>query len=255
MSYDPITEFYLQVAEGNIPGHELVNKFGSNASVPNGVFEIVSSLSVPYAGFLSAPSAVRIKAGGDAADTAAGAGAQSIFVEGIDDSLARAVVEIPTAGALASALTTELFWRVDRSYVGDAGTYATPKNTGDVVIETSAGSADLIEIVAGTGQSAHCFIAVPVGVKAYLIGYELSVDSQQKADLRLIIRERLNDTTPPVAPMLVKRNWDGLLGVLPHQFQAPTLLLEGPGEIFAEASGGGAVTRVTASLDVILVTI
>ena len=103
MTYAPNLEYYLRVAEGKVPGREIVNKFGSNAAVPNGVFEIVSSLSVPYEGFLSAPSTVRIKAGGDAADTAAGAGAQSVFVEGIDDSLARVLVEIPTAGALASA--------------------------------------------------------------------------------------------------------------------------------------------------------
>ena len=254
MTYAPNLEYYLRVAEGKVPGREIVNKFGSNAAVPNGVFEIVSSLSVPYEGFLSAPSTVRIKAGGDAADTAAGAGAQSVFVEGIDDSLARVLVEIPTAGALASASTTELFWRVDRCFIGDAGTYATPVNTGDIVIESTASPADLVEIVAGTGQSRHCFIAVPTGVEAYLIGYELSVDSTQKADLRLSARARLNDTTPPVAPLLVKRNWDGIIGAIPHQFQAPALILEGPGDIFVEAAGGGAVTKVSASLDVILVT-
>lgn len=254
MTYAPNIEYYLQIAEGNVPGKSIVNKFGSNAAIPNSTFELVSSLSVPYAGFLSAPSTVRIKAGGNPADTAAGAGAQSVFVEGIDDSLARVSVEIPTAGASASAETTELFWRVDRSFIGDAGSYATPVNTGDIIIETSGGAPDLIEILAGAGQSAHCFIAVPDGVKAYLIGYELSVDAVQKADLRLVTRARINDTSVPVAPRLVKRNWDGVLGPIPHQFQAPTLMLEGPGEIYAEAAGGGATTRVSVSLDLILAT-
>jgi hypothetical protein len=254
MTYAPNVEYYLQIAEGKVPGKTIVNKFGSNSSVPNGVFELVSSLSVPYDGFLSAPSTIRIKAGGSPADTAAGAGAQSVFVEGIDDSLARVVVEIPTAGASASAATTELFWRVDRTFVGDAGTYATPVNTGAIMIENSAGSADLIDIVAGAGQSTHCFVAVPGGVEAYLVGYELSVDAVQKADLRLVTRARINDTSVPVAPRLVKRNWDGVLGPIPHQFQAPTFLLTGPGEIYIEAAGGGSTTKVSTSLDLILVT-
>ena len=254
MSYDPITDFYLQVAKGDIEDHSTVNKFGFNGAVPNGTFEIVSTLSQAYNGSLAAPTAIRIKAGGNPADTALGLGARSIFVEGIDDSLARVVVEIPTAGASASAATTELFWRVDRSYVGGVGSYAAPVNTGNIIVETGGGASDLIEILAGSGQSQHCFVAVPGGVDAYLLGYELSADSVQRADFRLMTRAEINNTTVPVSPLRIKRSWGGIIGTVEHQFRAPPLMLAGPGEIFIEAAGGGAVTSVSASFDLVLVT-
>ena len=253
MSYTPSNEFYLEVARGNVPGHSIVGKFGENPTLPNGTFELVSALSEVYAGFLAAATTVRIKAGGDAADTAAGVGAQSVFVEGVDDSLAHITVEIATNGASASTATTELFWRIDRAYCGDMGAYATPVNTGDIVIENSGGGTDLILIEAGEGQSQHCHVAIQTGVDIFLIGYELTIDSNQKADFELYVRGNINDVTPPVAAQRIMRHWRGLINPVTHEFQLPLSMGSGPADVWIEAAGGGGITGVTASFNLMLV--
>ena len=246
-------DFLTEVAKGNIAGHSIVPKFGANAALPNGTFELVSTLSAVYAGFLAAATTVRIKAGGDAADTAAGAGTRSVFVEGINDSLARDSEEIATNGAGASAATTKSFWRIDRAYCGDQGAYATPVNTGAIVIENSAGGTDLIQIDAGEGQSQHCHAAIQTGVDAYLLGYELTVDSAQKADFRLFSRGSINDVTVPVAAQRAMRHWRGLINPVTHEFQSPKFLVAGPADIWIEGSGGGAAAVVTAAFNLLLV--
>jgi len=65
-------DFLIEVQKGNIAGHSMVHKFGRNDNVPMNSWEFINLL-----GFtdwpLSAPTTVRIKAGGDAADVAGGA--------------------------------------------------------------------------------------------------------------------------------------------------------------------------------------
>lgn len=253
MSYTPSNEFYAEVAKGNILGHSIVNKYGANAAVPNGTFELVSTLSAAYAGFLAAVSTVRIKAGGNAADDTAGVGARSVFVEGVDSTLARLVEELATAGAGASGATTGSFWRIDRSYCGDQGAYATPWNTGAIVIENSGGGTDLIQIDATAGQTLHCAAAIPDGVDAYLIGYELSVDSIQPADFRLYARGAINDVAVPVAARRLKRSWAGIDEPVVRELSLPSFLVAGPADVYIEAAGNAGAAAVTAAFDLLLV--
>ena len=67
-------DFLTEVHRGNITGLSCVHKFGANHSVPNGSFAFVTTLG-QTAHALSAHTTVRIKAGGNVADTSAGAGA------------------------------------------------------------------------------------------------------------------------------------------------------------------------------------
>lgn len=253
MSYTPTNQFYFEVAKGNIAGHSLVHKFGTNHAVPNAVFEIVCSLSVPYAGFLAAPSTVRIQAGGNADDSAAGPGARSITVQGLDNSLARISEDIVTNGGAASLVTSALFWRIDRAFVKDAGTYATPVNTGDIVVEDSGGGADLIQIDAGEGQTLHAHYAVADNIDAYWIGYELSADVTQAADFQFFRRANLNDASAPVSPARLIRHWDGIISPIVREFQTPVFMVSGPADIWFEAAGGGGATKVSAAFALLLV--
>lgn len=253
MSYSPTNDFYVAVAKGEIAGHFLVNKFGRNAAVPNGSFELVSSLSAVYAGFINAATTVRIKSGGNAADTAAGAGAQSIIVEGIDASLNRASELIATNGASASSSTSTSFWRIDRAYVVDVGTYVSAEPTADIIIENTAGTVDLIEILTGEGQSLHCHYAIPTGYDVYLIGYELSSDATQRSDFRLCVGLKLDDVSTPFGAVRVKRYWDGIDGTVEHDHAPVLMSANGASDIFINASGGGGAAKVSASFDLLLV--
>lgn len=255
MSFVPqeLKDFYAEVAIGNFPEWEIVSKFGANPSVPNGSFEIISTLSTAYTGFIATPETVRIAAGGNVADDAAGTGAREVTIAGLDSVGNRASEAVSTNGVSASSSTTTIFRRVDRAYVSESGDYAAPWNVGDIVIETTTSGDDLVDILALNGQTLHAHYAVPDSItEAYLIGYELTADSNKPSDFRLVTRERIEDTVAPVAAQRIKRSWPAVLGSIPHTFIAPILLGTGQMDVWMEASGNGATTVTSGSFQILL---
>ena len=251
MSFYGNTNFLVEVSKGNIPGHSIVHKFGRNDAVSTS-WELVSQVSGATS-FLSAATTVRVKSGGDAADDAAGAGAREVTVQGINDSFVRAEEAIATAGTGASLATATSFLRVDRAFVSAAGTYATPVNTADIVIENSGGGTDLIHITADEGQTQYGAYALATGVTAYLLSVFISVDTSKTADFRFFVRENSNDTTPPVSPKRLKLFWDGVSGSIDFAPLSPILFVNGPADIWMEAKGSGAPAEVSVDFELLLV--
>lgn len=250
MTYITNKLFLLEVVKGNVAGHSVVRKSGRNDVVPNGSFELVS-LTSGATSFLSAPTAVRIKAGGDPADDAAGTGARAITVIGIDDNLVEVAETITTAGAAASAATTANFWRVYETYVSAGGTYGA-SNAGDITIENSAGGTDLIMIGAEQGEAQYAAHTIPLGHTGFFLSSLVTVDAGKAADIRLCTRANFNNTTAPVSPVRIGRYWDGVLGVLPFNPRTPIPLFALT-DIWFEAEGDGAQTEVTADFELLVV--
>ena len=250
MTFVGTTDFLIEVQKGNIPGHSIIHKFGRNDAVANGVWELVSELSGVVA-FLAADTTVRVKAG-DAADTAAGAGAREVRVQGIDDNLAEVSEAIATAGASASSATTASFWRVHRAWVSVAGAYATPYNTAAVIIENSAGGTDLIQIGAEEGQSEAAVYTIPTGKTGYLLSTHIQVDSGKAADLRMFQRQTFNDVTAPVTSRRLVTHFDGVLGVEDFNPRSP-IVFPALTDLWWEAEGSGAQTEVSVDFELLLV--
>jgi len=246
-----LSDFYTEVQKGNITGHSLVHKFGRNDVVPNGSWEMVSLLSVPTA-FRSSASTVRIKAGGNAADTAAGAGAREVTVVGIDTTLAEVSETIATAGAGASAATTASFWRTYRAYVSSNGTYGAA-NTAAITIEDSGGAADMITIGVEEGQSQHGAYTIPTGKTGYFLHATVTVDASKAADVKFCKRESFNDATAPMEATRLITYWDGLTGVLDFSPKSPGGALPALTDVWFEASGSGAATEVSVDFEILLV--
>ena len=244
-------DFFTEVRRGNVEGHTIVHKFGRNDAVPNGSFAFVNQLGMT-AWPLSAATTVRVKAGGDAADTVAGAGARTLVVLGIDDTLAEAQEEIDLAGISASAATTTKFWRVYRSWVSGVGTYGAA-NTGAIVVENGAGGTDLIQVTADEGQSQFCAWTVPAGKTAYLLSVDVSVDAAKAADIRVFWRADMTNTTAPMSPKRVALYFDGVLGYLHHEPKGPSMVFAAGTDIWCEAQGGGAGTEVSAELELLVI--
>lgn len=246
-----IRNFLIEVQKGNIPGHSIVQKFGRNDSVPNASWAFVNELG--FTGWpLSAATTVRIKAGGNAADTAAGLGAQEVTVQGIDDSFNEVTEAIATAGAAASSATSTLFWRVHRAWVSVAGTYGSA-NTGIVLIENSGGGTDLIRIEAGDGQTQFGGWTVPIGKTAYLLSMHFSVDALKAASIRVFTRDNIDDTTTPFSPKRLKLFFDGVIGQFNYTTNAPGLVINEKADIWVEAFGGGAITEVSTNFELLIV--
>ncbi len=255
MQVDIVTtkEFYIEAQKGNVPGHEIVHKFGRNDTVASGVWEGVHQLSTTF-NWLTAATTVRVKAGGHANDTAAGSGAQAVTVEGLDNTGAFATEDIELAGALASSATSTLFWRVFRMYITDlrAGAY-TGANTAGIILENSAGGTDIITIATEEGQSQHGAYSIPVGKTGYLLDIRVWCDAAKAADFRLYTRESLTDFSTPFAPKRLRLYWDGVLGQESLDPKTPIITLPALTDIWIEAEGGGAQTEVSCDFELILV--
>jgi len=146
--------------------------------------------------FPTTAETVRVKAGGNAADTAAGLGARTIIVEGLDENWEEASETITLAGASQSAATTTTFYRINNVYTDTVGTYA-GVNTGDIIIENTTAGEELAYIGAGIGNALQCVYTVPAGMTLYITGIKLSVGQGNSADVRLFHIENVDDFSAP----------------------------------------------------------
>lgn len=251
--YSIPADFYTEVAKGNVAGHSIINKYGHNAATANGSWEGLLDVGAQF-NFVSAAATVRVKAGGNAADTAAGAGAQAVTVEGLDDTGAFASESIELAGASASSVTTTLFWRVYRMYVTPtrSGAYGAA-NTGDITLENGTGGTDLINILAGEGLSQYGSYSIPLGKTGYLISLTLSSESTKPSNFRMFTRASLTDATTPFEPKLLKGYWAGVEGTIVISPPSPRVVLPALTDVWVEAYGAGAITEVSGRIEILLV--
>jgi hypothetical protein len=243
-------DFLIAVARGEVPGHSLVHKYGRNDAVPNGSWAHISLLPFTTTSFRQSAAAVRIKAGGNVADTAAGNGARSVFVQGVDSNFAELAEELATAGASASAYTSATFWRIHRTWVGGVGVYGA-KNTGAILIED--GTNNLITVAAGEGQTQYAGWTVPLGKTAYLLSAHVTVDSNKTSNVRCFTRESIDTVAAPMKPSRLKLFWDGLQQHFVYKPYAPEFSLSAKTDIWFEGYGDGAVSQISVDFELLIV--
>lgn len=253
MSYLTNKEFFVQVAKGNIPGHSIIHKFGHNPAVTNAVWEGVNELSGLFY-YPSIATTVRVKAGGNAADTAAGAGAQAITVEGLDETGAAATEDIELAGASVSSSTSTTFIRVFRAFIADdrAGAYG-GNNIGDIIVEDTAGVNDMIIITADEGRTQHCSYTIPLGKTGYLLSTIVQSKANKQSNFRLFDRLNILDATTPFPPKRIKFFWAGVVGPTPIKPYIAIEVIPALTDIWIEALGDGAQSEVVADMEIMLV--
>ncbi len=246
-------DFYTEVKKGNVIGHSIISRSAINSAAPDGTFEGITEFGADFT-FVTAAATIRVKSGGNAADTAAGAGAQAVTVEGISTTGAFLSESIETAGASASAVTTGLFWRTNNVYITPlrAGTYGAA-NTAAIMIENGTGGTDLINMAIEEGRSQYGAYATPISTTGYLIGVTFKVDSAKDADFKMFTRATLTDFSTPFAPKIERGHWNGIIGSYTLPNKAPILTLPALTDIFFEAQGVGAITEVGVDFEILLV--
>lgn len=241
----------IEARRGKASEFSLLHKFGRNDNVPFNSFAFVNLL-----GFtdwpLSAPTPVRIKAGGDVADTALGLGAREVTVQGINTSFNEVTEVIVPAGVSASLPTTTSWWRIHRAFVSVCGTYG-DANVGVVTIENAAGGTDLIAIDPGDGQSQFAGWTVPLATSAFLLSATICVDSKKSADIRVYTREGIDITVPPVPAKRLRLFFAGVSGDLAYRPRTPLGPLSAKSDIWWEARGDGATTSVSVEFELLIV--
>jgi len=199
--------FMLMVQAGEFDGISTEHKFGRNAAVSSTIIPIASG-----AVYQTPTEAVTLAAiSDDAADAAAGAGAQQLTLVYLDADFALQTATIEMNGTDETTETVEGVLRLIRVYVSRSGTYATQASTsqkGTITVRVaSAGAtwATLNEI--GTsglalGQSLIGAYTIPAGKTAYILGATITVDSAKTANLYFFKRENANDIVAPYSGVM-----------------------------------------------------
>ncbi len=228
----------------------IVQKFGRNDTVGNNTWEDVWSRGGVY---VWPQTAGKLNVSSDAAgDAAAGAGARTITVEGLDANF-DATSETITMTGLSTTTGTVDFVRVDRAYVATAGTYATltaGANAGTININTTAAVA-VASIGLSTGGATVSFgqtelarYTVPRNRIAYIHSISLHVDSAQAADVAFFQRRNADDITAPLSPKRLVAFFDGVdrdrTLTPPH----PWGPFPGKTDLWFAAKGAGGATAV-----------
>lgn len=205
-------------ASGQNPQVSTINKFGratvGTTLVPIGYAGGTGGIyQTPQSG---SATTLRIKAGGNANDTAAGSGAREVTLQGLDETGALVTEAVATAGASASSATTTTFIRLFRAWVSASGTYATSSagsHSGSITIENGAGGTDWAVIDATVfpfGQSEIAAYSVPLGYTAFLHRFDIQISSTKVVDAVFFTREGILKTAAPYDAMRNKQYYPGI---------------------------------------------
>jgi hypothetical protein len=229
----------LDVARGKYEGLSVVHKFGRNEAVGT------TPEPVSLTGVYQTPTvltSIEIVSG-SADDTAAGTGAQKVFIQGLSTDW-ELTSEIVTMNGTTPVALTNQYFRLFRSYVYESGTYATaaaPSHAGVITIRTAGAGASWLVIndvsVFAKGQSQCAVYTVPSGYTAYISGIDIHVEATKPATIFLFKREGADIVTSPYSAMRLVKEWDGLDGSSNYSESAPL----GP---FPEKTDIGFMARV-----------
>lgn len=208
---------WLDAARGLSGGLTTIAKFGRNESVGTN-YEPVCLGGVYQTPQAASATALRVKSGGNANDTAAGTGGRQITIEGLDENFEQVSETIATAGASASSATTTTFTRLYRAYVSESGTYATlaaGSHAGDIVIENSGGGTDWATISVTDFPKSQTEIgaySIAAGKTGYVQLRDCTIDSGKTVDLIFFARGNIDDTAAPYSAMRAQSVVKGLEG-------------------------------------------
>jgi len=188
-------DFEIPLSNGNYTDAKVVHKFGYNPAVGTAI-EDVWFTSGNYTWLQSAVTLEAIST--EAADTAAGAGAQQVTVQGLDANWDEVSATIEMNGASASAATTQTFIRVHRAYVSRVGTYMSTSITdcqqGTITIRTSGSGATHITLgtISGTrhGQSLVARYTIPRNHTGFI--HSLNVTTLSTKPVEIYLYRRTN---------------------------------------------------------------
>lgn len=160
--------FYLQVARGQVENHKHIFKFGFNSDI-NGTEETVWDAGGIYA-YPTAATVMKVSSG-STDDTAAGTGARTVVVSGLDGNY-NEISETVTLNGQTAVNTVNSFLRVNRAYVATAGSGGTAAGniyvgTGTVTLGVPA--TIYAQITLGQNQTLMAVWTVPAGYTGYIL--------------------------------------------------------------------------------------
>jgi hypothetical protein len=206
----------------DIPGISAVNKFGRCDNVDSTVAtDIWDGANGESTVIHVPPTAARIHGigSGDAADTAAGAGAQAVEVTGLDENWALVSEEVELAG-VADVNTINTFIRIFRMQVTRVG--ANGVATANILANAAVDATITAVIETPNNQTLMAVYTVPAGCRAFVTSYYASVNRQTAAnavvDIRLMAKPAADVATSPWQLKHIQGLFQAGVGLVRHEF-------------------------------------
>lgn len=187
-------DFALQVARGQVPGHEIVQVFGYNGDLDQTEESIwPADGTVPHP---AAASVLKVSSS-SASDTAAGTGARTVFISGVNGTF-DVVSETVTLNGQTAVNTINSYRYVNQLYVASLGSGTA--NAGNINVGTGTVTAgvpavlyDMIAI--GFNQRTTAHYCVPAGFTGYMVKGVITIgqDSGSSAVTTFLKQHGAND--------------------------------------------------------------
>lgn len=234
----------LNISRGLASGCRVVHCFGRNTAI-GATFTPITRSGFYRTPQVSGATALRVKAGGNANDTAAGTGARAVRLVGLNANGDLISETIATAGVSASAATSQTFIRLLDAKVSSSGTYATqsaPSHVGNIIIENAAGGNDWALISDGSFPRGDTEIGVyttPRGRSGYIHHIRLSSDVEKKSNIVFFKRSGILETEAPYSAMTLVSEYPNVSGTRLLEFDPPLA--------FPELTDFGFMAKIDAS--------
>ena len=209
-------------------------KFGFNPDVDASA-EMIWFGGGAYTGWLTTAAPLRVRAGGNANDTAAGSGARSVTLFCLDDAGDEFSETLALAGASASAATATAASRINRAWIEDCGT-VDGSSAGNVLIETTGGTL-VASLEAGKNHTQIASYCVPRGCVVYVYEVHLYVADQSAVDFRFYQRQGSRTVAAPFPPRRIINNYAGVIGSVDVEYHPPRRFTELT-DLYLEVEGG-----------------
>jgi hypothetical protein len=247
------TQFLIEVAKGNVPGHTLVHKFGKG-NVGTTLVPITNSLVYTMPTTAIALEFVSSSTSDDAAST----GAREVTIVGLNAAWEEVTQVIATDGTTPVAIPTSLT-RLYRWYVSGSGTYATAtanSHVGTLTIRVASAGATWSTIgilPRPVGQTQIACYTVPTGFRAFVFIQEIRVDSTKSAYISMFIRNNADDVVIPFPALRLSANFVGISGVATADTNAPRDGFEAPADIVFMGKIASGTAEIVVDFEILLI--
>jgi hypothetical protein len=173
-------DFALQVARGQIAGHEILNVFGYSTSITNAAFIPVWENTAAYV-FPTVASTMLVTSS-SASDTAV-----TILISGLDATYNR-ISESVTLTGTDAVTTVNTYWRIN-SVMTTAG------NAVGTIYVKNAGGTTYAQIAIGNGRTNMSVYTVPAGYTAYWTQFDAFSSTSVTSGVYATFRALLTSAT------------------------------------------------------------
>jgi hypothetical protein len=239
------------LAIGNMNQAHVHHQFGRHMTIGT-TYTPVSDTGLYRTPQPAAATALRIKAGGNAGDTANGAGARSVKLWGMNANGDEVTHILQTNGASASAATDDTFIRLYLAEVYESGTYGTAtagSHLGNITIQNAAGTEDWAQIQLNgfpSGTTGIGSITVPRNHVGLITSIKINpeIKANKSTDVLILKREGILQTAAPYSPIVKIQEIIGMESNFGITFDMPLVVpeLTDVGVLAKVTSGTGAIS-------------